>query len=93
MALTRHRDGITESEAAVYADRFEAMGPDDFGTPVPGPAAFAGRRSLSGAGKTPRVTLRLPDPLLRRYRRRALRDGRSMSALLREILVRHAPRS
>ena len=93
MNLTRKQDGLTEAEAERYADLFERLGPEDFGPPRPGPAGRRGRKSLTGtAGPSPRRGIRLPQALDERYRRKAEREGRSVSAVMREVLSRHAPR-
>jgi hypothetical protein len=92
--LTRERNGISEADAARYADLFEKLGPEDFGPPRSGPGARRGRKSLAGTnGESPRRGIRLPEPLDARYRRKAAREGRSVSAVMREVLTRHAPRA
>ena len=94
MTLTRKKNGIGESDAERYADLFEKLGPEDFGAPRRGPAAGRGRKSLAGTkGESPRRGIRLPEQLDARYRRKAAREGRSVSAVIREVLTRHAPRA
>ena len=90
--MKRRLTRAEEAEAEAYADLIERLGPADFGPPKPGPAAGRGRRSLSGSGETPRRGIRLPVELDERYQRQAAREGRSVSAVMREVLTRHAPR-
>jgi hypothetical protein len=47
-----------------------------------------GRPSLSGRGRSPRVTFRLPDDLRAEAERRAKRDGTTVSRLAREAFER-----
>jgi hypothetical protein len=47
-----------------------------------------GRPSLSGRGRSPWVTLRLPDDLRAEAERRAKRDGTTVSRLARDAFER-----
>jgi len=53
-----------------------------------------GRPRLRGTetGRSPRVTARLPESLLARYRESALHNHTSVTEEVRRVLTKHAPR-
>jgi plasmid stability protein len=57
------------------------------GTDLDVPRRGRGRRSLSGAGDSPQLRVRLPEDLRRALAERADRDGTSVSDLARHVLT------
>lgn len=88
--FSAEEDGLSEAEAWELARQVEEMGPEDVVTVLRRP----GRPRLRGteAGRSPRVTARLPESLLARYQESARRRHTSVSEEVRRILTEHAPR-
>lgn len=80
---------MTDDEVA---DWIEHATLKEFGPPIPGPAARRGRPSMSGQGRTAHLSARIPESVLRPYRRAAQRRGTTVSEVIRETLAQHPPR-
>jgi hypothetical protein len=87
--LTEEEDGLSDAEAWELARQIEEMGPEDVVAVLHRP----GRPRLRGTatGRSPRVTTRLPESLLERYRDSARRRRTSVSAEVRRVLTEHPP--
>jgi predicted HicB family RNase H-like nuclease len=85
--LGRTRSGtvITEELAEQWAEEFEQNPPD----PSEFERRYVGRPSLSEAGRSPRVSFRVPMDLYSAAWKRADKEGRSLSSLAREALERY----
>ncbi len=88
--FTSEQDGLSEAEAWELARQVEEMGPEDVVAVLRRP----GRPRLRGTetGRSPRVTARLPESLLARYRESALHNLTSVTEEVRRVLTKHAPR-
>jgi hypothetical protein len=76
---------ITEEEAERLATEFES---EDF-DPSNWSRRYVGRPSLSEAGRSPRVSCRVPMDVYKAAWKRADEEGRSLSSLAREALERY----
>ena len=87
--FTKEEDGLSDAEAWDLARQVEEMGPEDVVAVLRRP----GRPRLRGTatGRSPRVTARLPDSLLARYRESARRHQTSVSEEVRRVLTEHPP--
>lgn len=85
--LGRTRSGtvITEELAEQWAEEFERNPPD----PSQLERRYVGRPSLSEAGRSPRVSCRVPMDVYKAAWKRADAEGRSLSSLAREALERY----
>ncbi|MGN6557181.1 MAG: hypothetical protein ACTHLH_04115 [Solirubrobacterales bacterium] len=76
---------ITEELAEQWAEEFERNPPD----PSELERRYVGRPSLSEAGRSPRVSFRVPMDVYKAAWKRADDEGRSLSKLAREALERY----
>jgi hypothetical protein len=76
---------ITEELAEQWAEEFEKNPPD----PSQLERRYVGRPSLSEAGRSPRVSCRVPMDVYKAAWKRADKEGRSLSSLAREALERY----
>ncbi|HEU4706324.1 MAG TPA: hypothetical protein VFS64_03960 [Solirubrobacterales bacterium] len=76
---------ITEELAEEWAEEIEENPPD----PSELERRYVGRPSLSTAGRSPRVSCRVPMDLYKAAWKRADKEGRSLSSLAREALERY----
>ncbi|HET8567015.1 MAG TPA: hypothetical protein VFL77_11140 [Solirubrobacterales bacterium] len=76
---------ITEELAERWAEEIEKNPPD----PSQLERRYVGRPSLSEAGRSPRVSCRVPADVYRAAWKRADEEGRSLSSLAREALERY----
>jgi predicted HicB family RNase H-like nuclease len=76
---------ITEELAEQWAEEFERNPPD----PSEFERRYVGRPSLSEAGRSPRVSFRVPMDVYKAAWKRADKEGRSLSSLAREALERY----
>lgn len=76
---------ITEELAEQWAEEFEKNPPD----PSQLERRYVGRPSLSEAGRSPRVSCRVPMDVYKAAWKRADEEGRSLSSLAREALERY----
>jgi len=76
---------ITEELAEQWAEEFEQNPPD----PSQLKRRYVGRPSLSEAGRSPRVSFRVPMDVYKAAWKRADAEGRSLSSLAREALERY----
>jgi len=76
---------ITEELAEQWAEEIEKNPPD----PSQLERRYVGRPSLSEAGRSPRVSCRVPMDLYSAAWKRADKEGRSLSSLAREALERY----
>jgi hypothetical protein len=76
---------ITEELAEQWAEEFEKNPPD----PSQLERRYVGRPSLSEAGRSPRVSFRVPMDIYSAAWKRADKEGRSLSSLAREALERY----
>lgn len=76
---------ITEELAEQWAEEFERNPPD----PSELERRYVGRPSLSEAGRSPRVSCRVPMDVYKAAWKRADEEGRSLSSLAREALERY----
>lgn len=85
--LGRTRSGtlITEELAEKWAEEIEKNPPD----PSQLERRYVGRPSLSTAGRSPRVSFRVPMDVYKAAWKRADKEGRSLSSLAREALERY----
>ncbi len=76
---------ITEELAEQWAEEIERNPPD----PSTLERRYVGRPSLSEAGRSPRVSFRVPIDIYKAAWKRADQEGRSLSSLAREALERY----
>ena len=76
---------ITEELAEKWAEEIERNPPD----PSQLERRYVGRPSLSEAGRSPRVSFRVPMNVYKAAWKRADKEGRSLSSLAREALERY----
>lgn len=76
---------ITEELAEKWAEEIEQNPPD----PSQLERRYVGRPSLSEAGRSPRVSCRVPMNVYKAAWKRADKEGRSLSSLAREALERY----
>jgi hypothetical protein len=76
---------ITEELAEQWAEEIERNPPD----PSTLERRYVGRPSLSEAGRSPRVSFRVPMDIYKAAWKRADKEGRSLSSLAREALERY----
>lgn len=93
MANVRRRTALTEDEAQELSDYVEHLGQEHLGKGGPGPG-LRGRPSLTAgrAQHSPSIHVRLPEKLYSSLSRRAGSRGTTVSQVVREILLEHAPR-
>ncbi|HEX7279746.1 MAG TPA: hypothetical protein VF255_09005 [Solirubrobacterales bacterium] len=85
LGVTRSGTVITEKVAEEMAEEFEKNPPD----PSELRRRYVGRPSLGGAGRSPRVSFRVPPDLYKAAWGRADKEGRSLSDLAREAFNRY----
>jgi hypothetical protein len=76
---------VTEQLAEQWAEEIERNPPD----PSQLERRYVGRPSLSEAGRSPRVSCRVPMDVYKAAWKRADEEGRSLSSLTREALERY----
>jgi hypothetical protein len=76
---------VTEQLAEQWAEEIERNPPD----PSELERRYVGRPSLSEAGRSPRVSCRVPMDVYKAAWKRADEEGRSLSSLTREALERY----
>ena len=76
---------LTEELAEKWAEEIEKNPPD----PSQLERRYVGRPSLSEAGRSPRVSCRVPMDVYKAAWKRADEEGRSLSSLAREALERY----
>lgn len=85
LGVTRSGTVITEELAEKWAEEFEKNPPE----PSEFERRYVGRPSLSKAGRSPRVSCRVPMDVYKAAWKRADEEGRSLSSLAREALERY----
>lgn len=85
LGVTRGGTVITEELAEQWAEEIEKNPPD----PSQLERRYVGRPSLSEAGRSPRVSCRVPMDIYKAAWKRADKEGRSLSSLAREALERY----
>lgn len=85
LGVTRSGTVITEKLAEEWAEEIEKNPPD----PSTLERRYVGRPSLSDAGRSPRVSCRVPMDVYKAAWKRADEEGRSLSSLAREALERY----
>jgi hypothetical protein len=85
LGVTRGGTVITEELAEQWAEEIEQNPPD----PSILERRYVGRPSLSEAGRSPRVSFRVPMDIYKAAWKRADKEGRSLSSLAREALERY----
>ena len=89
---TVKRNTLSDAEARELSEYVERLRPEDLGKGRPGPGHRGRPPLVAGSTKhSPSIHVRLPEPLYRRLSRRAFAQRTTVSAVVREILEKHAP--